>query len=245
VSNFTAQYSHEIEGQTLINAEGGVDRNITSSTIYARGAVDSRFGNLRADVLHIVEGRGGTQYDLAFQSGMAVGVHASAWGGRDLEQSAIIISVNGDVPDTAFKVLVDEVQRGRVKAGERLSLFLPGYRTYKVRLVPAAASPVSYDTAAREVTLYPGNVRSLAWRAESYFTIFAQATGPNGAPITNALVQTPKGIAQTDTNGYFQVDVRRDDPIMIAKGDGPTCQVKLANVAVRNDFASVGKVVCQ
>jgi Mat/Ecp fimbriae outer membrane usher protein len=245
VTNFTAQYSSGTEEGTLLNLEGGLDRNISASTIHAGGGLDSRFGNLRGDLLHNLEGNGGTQYDVAFQSGVAFGAHVAALGARHTEESAVLVTVSGDASDAVFNVLVDEVPRGKVRVGQRLSLYVQAYRTYNVRIVPTSAVPVSYDTAARQVTVYPGNVQALAWRAESYFTIFGQATSINGAPISNALVQTVKGIAQTDANGYFQIDVRRDDPIMIAKADGPACHVRLGNVLIRNDFASVGKVICQ
>jgi hypothetical protein len=245
VSNFSAQYSHETADRTLVNLEAGFDRALDSSTVHGGGTINSRLGNLRADVLHNLEGRGGTQYAVAFQSGMALGDQAAVWGARDMEQSALLISVNGDAKDAIFDVLVDEVVRGRVRAGRSLSLFVPGYRTYKVRLVPTAASAVSYDTAARDVTLYPGNVRSLDWRAESYVTVFAQAISASGAPIRNALVETSKSIAETDSNGYFQLDVRQGDPVTISNGDGPACQITLPKLVVRNDFASVGRAVCR
>jgi hypothetical protein len=58
-------------------------------------------------------------------------------------------------------------------------------------------------------------------------------------------VETKKGIAETDANGYFQIDMRRDDPITIARDGAPACLVRLPNIAVSNDFASVGKVVCE
>lgn len=245
VGRLAAQYSYETADRTLINGEAGMDRNIASSTAHGGGTVESSLGNARADVLHDLEGRGGTQYDVAFQSGFGLGAHAAAWSGRDLEQSAIVVSVNGDAAGMSFTVLVDDVPKGIVSAGRRLSIFVPGYRTYKVRLVPVASAPVDYDSAAREVTLYPGNVQSLAWRAETYFTVFGQATSSKGEPISDALVETPKGIAQTDGNGYFQVDIRRGDAITIAKADGPACKARVGDVTVKNDFASIGKVVCQ
>jgi len=245
VGSVTAQYSAQNQDGTLVNLEGGADRTVDASVIHAGGTIDSRVGDLRADVSHNLEGRGGTQYGVAFQSGMAVARHGAIWGGRDIDQSALVVSVQGDAAETTFQVLVNEVARGYVKAGHRLSLFVPAYRTYKVRLVPTAASAVTYDTAAREVTLYPGNVRPLVWRAQSYFTIFAQAMTPKGLPIANALVQTAKSVAETDANGYFQIDVHHDDSIMIAKADEPACRVKLGRFTLKDGFASIGKVICQ
>jgi hypothetical protein len=245
VSSMSAQYAHETAGGTSLNLQAGFDRNIQSSSVTAGTTVNSRFGNVRADLLHSLEGGGGTQYDLAFDSGLVLSRHAAQLGARDVQPSAITVALRADSTAPSFNVLVDEVARGRIRAGERLSLFLPGYRTYKVRLVPAAAAPVSYDSGVRDVTLYPGNVQSLEWRANSYFTIFAQATTAIGAPIADALVQTPQGIAQTDSNGYFQADVSEGDSVTISRSDGGRCRAQLPRAIVRNGFASLGKVVCR
>jgi hypothetical protein len=243
IGNVTAQYSHEGQDGTLLNVEAGADRSIDTSTLNAGTTVYSRFGNLRADLIQNVEGSKQTQYDVSYETGIALTSHAASVGGKDLQQSALIVTVHGD-SGAAFNVLVDEAVRGRVKAGQRFSLFLPGYRIYSVRLVPTASATLDYDSATRAVTLFPGNVQLLDWRIESFFTIFAQAMTSRGAPIADALVRSPKGISQTDLNGYFQLDVRSDDPVTIERGEGQTCQVALPKVMAKNDFASLGKVVC-
>lgn len=245
VTNMTAQYSHQTENDTLITAEGGLDRNIASSTMHAGGAVYSKLGNLRADVLRNLKGPGGTQYDVAFQSGMAAGARSATWGARDVEQSAVIVSLGGNASNAVFDVLVNEVPKGHIKVGQRLPLFLPPYRTYKIRMVPTAAAAVSYDASERSVTLYPGNVHPLAWQAETFFTLFAQAVSSEGKPIADAVVQSTKAIGQTDNNGFFQIDVRRGDPISIARSNAPPCHLALGRLIVRNDFVSLGKVVCE
>ncbi len=88
-------------------------------------------------------------------------------------------------------------------------------------------------------------MQTLDWKAEPYVTVFAQAISTSGAPIANALVETAKGVAETDSNGYFQIDVRQGDPITISKGDEAMCKIQLPELRVRNDFASAGKAVCK
>ena len=244
VGNFTGQYSHENQDEMRFNVSAGAERTTSASTGFAAATVDSRLGNVRADITHGFEGRGGTQYNLSVQSGLAFSGDSVALGARDMEQSAIMVSLSGDAPGAAFNLLVDDVVRGRVKVGQRLTLFVPGYRRYKVRIVPADALPIRYDGAAREVTLYPGNVRSLAWRAEIFFTVFGRAVGSNGLPLGNALLEAGREVTQADSQGYFQIDARRGDRLAIAS-DGGQCRLDLAAVAVRNDLASVGTVVCQ
>ena len=58
-------------------------------------------------------------------------------------------------------------------------------------------------------------------------------------------MESGKAVAQTDTNGYFQIDVRRGGKIMINKDGAPACRVRLPALPSGKDFASVGKVACQ
>lgn len=245
IGSLNAEYSYEDSGRTLLQANAGFDRDISASTVHAGALVDSRFGNVRGDIVHDLEGNGATQYDVAYQSAVALSPHSAVWGARDVDQSAMVIALGGDARDASFNVLVDGVSRGQVKIGDRLSLFVPAYRTYKVRLEPTAPFAVSYDSSAREITLYPGNVKTLAWTAQSYFTIFAQAVSPAGMAIANSHVQSPKGIGETDSNGFFQLDVRHGDPVTVQTANGAECRIDLANVVVKNDLASLGRVICR
>ena len=244
VSTVTAQYSYQNDANR-VNVGAGIDRNISSSLVHATGTFDSRVGNFRADVLHDLEGSGGTQYDIGLQSGLVAGPGGPALAARDLQQSALVVSLDGDARDASFNVLVNDVPRGRVRTGRRLVVFVPPYRTYSVRVVPVAAASVDFDTAAREVTVYPGNVQSLQWRTQTFLTVFGQAVSVTGAAIPDALVQSGKSIAQTDGKGYFQLDLRGGDPVTIVKVDGSSCRVDLGKVALRAEFASIGKVLCQ
>lgn len=246
VGDLNAQYSYEDKQRTLAEIEAGANRNVTSTTIRAGGAVHSRFGNARGDVLHGLDGEGGTQFGMTLQSGMAISSHSAILGGRDLEPSALVVEVKGDARNAEFDILIDDAVRGTVSPGQRFSMFVPGYRVYTVRLRPTTASSVSYDSAPRVVTLYPGNVQTLVWTAQSYFTMFAQAMAADGRPIANALVRAAKTVAETDADGYFQIDIGRNDPITITEKSGASCRLAAPKVVQpRNDFASVGKVLCQ
>jgi hypothetical protein len=59
------------------------------------------------------------------------------------------------------------------------------------------------------------------------------------------LVQAAKSVSETDENGYFQIDMRRNDQITIGSANETPCLVTLGDVVVKNDFASLGKVTCK
>lgn len=244
VGSLGAQYSVGNAPGTALTIAAGADRNIDSSTVHASGILDSRLADVRADVLHNLESPGGTQFGLTVQSGAAASIHGMAIGANDLEQSAIIVAVSGDARDVPFDVLVDDRRKGRIRVGERLSLFLAPYRAYKIRLVPSNSDPVMFDASARTVTLYPGNVETLRWAARSYFTVFGQALSADRKPIANAVVRAGRSISETDSSGYFQIDVTRGDSITLGQA-GLRCSVQLGSLVPRNDYAPIGKVLCQ
>ncbi|HEY8434481.1 MAG TPA: TcfC E-set like domain-containing protein, partial [Sphingomicrobium sp.] len=170
----SAQYSYQGDDRTQVSLGGGVDRSLDTTIGHVGGYAYTRFGSARADMLHGFGGRGSTEYGVTLQTGLAVDPRDVVLGGRDLNESALVVTVAGPA-DYAFEVLVNGQPRGRVTGGQRLPLFLQPYRSYKVRLRPLDAAGVSYDNGAREVTLYPGNVQHLAWQVERMFTIFGQA----------------------------------------------------------------------
>jgi hypothetical protein len=179
------------------------------------------------------------------QSGAAVTGNALAVGGRDIGESALVVSLDGERGRSAFEVLVNGQPRGRIAAGQSLPIFLPPYREYKVRIRPVGSASVDYDTGAREITLYPGNVERMIWIARSFFTAFGQALRPDGRPVANAAVQSPSGIGETDDHGYFQIDVAAGDTLSFDSAAAGTCQAAVGTPKTRKDLVALGKVVCR
>ena len=244
VGSLSAQWFHEDEDRTQISFEGAVQRDVETATARANAHIASQLGSARAEVLHNVEGHGGTQYGLTFQTGIAVGSRAISLGGRDVNQSAVIASLAGSAAGSAFDILIDEVPRGRLMAGSTVPIFLEAYRAYSLRLRPIGAIPLAYDSGTRTVTLYPGNVEHLIWDAQRLVTVFGQAVRPNGAPVAHAAIALSRGIGQSDDSGYFQVDAAAGDVLQFKSGD-ETCNVAVAGIKPDSDYARLGRVICQ
>lgn len=245
IGSLGAEYFHQGQDRTQLSAAAGFDRSLDSSNMHAGAAFYSRLGSVRGDIVHPLEGRGGLQYGLTLQSGAAIDRHELALGGRDVEESALVISLEGDHGPCAFDILVDEQPRGRIVAGGSIPIFLQPYRSYKVRLRPVGPSSVDYDGATRSITLYPGNVAHARWTARALFAVFGRAIRPDGRPVANALVQSNRGIGETDDHGYFQVDVAGADTLSFRKGEQDACQVAIPAPKDAGDLLSLGKVMCR
>jgi hypothetical protein len=244
--SITGEYFHESADRTQYSLGAGFDRNLDSTNAHAQARLYSRMGSARADVLKQLDGHGGLQYGLTLQTGAAVSRHVAAVGGRDMDESALVISLDGESEGTSFEVLVNNQPRGRVTAGNSLPLFLQPYHRYRVRLRPSSAGAIDYDSSARGITLYPGNVERLHWAVHSLFTAFGQAIRPDGKPVANALVQSARGIGETDSNGYFQVDVAAGDLLEFSARSARACHVRIDPSKPRDkDYVSLDKVICE
>jgi hypothetical protein len=246
IGSLTGEYFHESADRTQYSVGGGFDRNLDSTNAHAQARIYTSMGSARADLLKRLDGRGGLQYGLTLQTGAAVSSQGVALGGRDIEESALVVSLDGESAGTSFEVLVNDQPRGRVAAGDSLPLFLQPYHRYRVRLRPSAPGAIDYDSSAREITLYPGNVERLHWAVHSLFTAFGQAFRPDGKPVANALVQSARGIGETDSNGYFQVDVAAGDLLEFSARAATACHVRIDHSKPHGkDYVSLEKVICQ
>ena len=245
VGDTTAHLSFTDDAGTDISAGAGFTRELDSTTAHAEGIVYSRFGTARGEFMHSVEGNRRTQYGLSVQTGTILSRDDAILGGRELSQSALVVSVEGSSQRAQFDVLVDGQPRGRVRAGDRLPIFLQPYRAYSVALRPVDAAPVWYDTAARNFTLYPGNVQHVRWHAEHLVTVFGRAIRSDGKPVADALITSRRGIGQSNSEGYFQIETASDDLLAFNEATGAQCKVRLGAVQAKLDFARVGKVICR
>lgn len=243
VGNLNAEWSGETGDLGRYSLGIGMDRTLDSNTGRASAHLNSRYGNVRTDLLHRFGG--GTQYGVSFQSGLVLGGANVAVGGHNVNESALLVAVDGDASSGEFEVLVDDAPAGRVAAGEQVTLFMQPYRRYDVRLRPVSASPVHYDSGVRHVTLFPGNVARLLWDAVPTFTAFGQLVDQHGRPIANGLLKGSHGDGASNEEGYFQIDAAEGDRIELSASTGDACYFTLNSAKAADGFVSAGKVVCQ
>jgi hypothetical protein len=231
------------EGQLSTDAAIGRD----SDGSYARASAYARtpLVNARADLLHQFGDLATTQYAATLESGFVLSGHGVGMSGREMNDSAVEVSAGGIEPGQRFELLVDEVARGTVGAGRTTRVFLQPYRSYDIRLRPLGAQAASFDTAARQVTLYPGSVATLHWDVTPLFVLFGQAVDGLGRPVANAEIKGSFGIGRSDSEGYFQVETRSGDMLGFEPASAPGCTVTVGKARQRDGYVSGGKVQCR
>ena len=245
VGEAAAQFSSGDAVGSQWSASAGVTRDIDSTAVHGEAALYSGFGNAHAELLHNVEGSHRTQYGLTAQLGAALDRNDAVLGGRELTESAVVVSVEGAPRDALFDVAVDGQKRARLRTGEQMPIFLEPYRAYSVTLRAVGAPSLSYDPSARTVTLYPGNVQHVSWHVEHLLTVFGRAVRRDGTPVANAMISGRRGFGESNRQGYFQVDTSPGDILSFEPEDGAKCKVSLGERDQRLDYEPVGRVLCE
>lgn len=242
VGSIEAELSDEAGALGRYVVGAGIDRTIETTIARSSGTLYTQHGVARGDLLHDFSGR--TQYGLSVTTGAIVGGKDIQLGGRNINESAVLIGVNSKDSDATFDVLVNDATVAKVAAGEKAALFLTPYRRYDVRIRQAGSAMVTYDASSRRVTLFPGTVAKLDWDAVKVRTTYGRLIGSDGTPIRNALLQGKYGVGQSNEDGYFQIDTGSGDDIRLQSEELPECRVSMPEVAAA-DYQAVGDVQCR
>lgn len=245
VGEVQAAWYRDLADHSQLAADVAAGRD--SDGAYARASAYARTPvvNARGDLLQQFGDRRTTQYAATLDGGLVLTRSGLAFAGRDMNDTAVLVKVSGSGAGERFDVLVDDVARGTVEAGERLVLFLQPYRNYDVRLRPLGAQVASFDTAPRTVTLFPGNVAMVDWNITPLFVLFGRAVGADGKPIPNADVTGPHGIGRTDGDGYFQIEANGKDELRLTRAGDSICTMGIAPAKPVGGLVSAGDVMCR
>jgi len=245
VGEVQAAWYRETPGHSQIAGDVALGRDVDGS--YGRASAYARtpFLNARADLLQQFGDHRTTQYAATIDGGIVIGKSGIAIAGREMNDTAVMVSVHGTEADQLFDVLVDEVPRGSLGHGERLALFLEPYKMYDVRLRPRGIGISSFDTASKSVTLYPGNVTAIEWKVTPLVILFGRAVDRDGQPIGNADIVGAHGIGRTDAQGYFQIETNSDDKLRLSREGETSCDMTTGALKSVQGLASAGDVTCR
>jgi len=189
----------------IVNADADLKNNLGQ----LHGSVQDSFGQNGGAI-----GYGGSFSVNAAQLG-ADEIHL---GGSQTDQSAVIIETDGDV-DADMKIFVGGSEKSSVKVGNSLAVYLSPFHTYNIRLAPAKSGLLDYDSAARQITLYPGNVVKMKWSVNKFYVVTGHIVTETGQPLANALLEGTKDQISTDENGRIQAEISKPQLLTFAYGE--------------------------
>lgn len=236
--------AHAAGGDLALGA--GVEHQPRQDDLVLTSQFSHPLGSLSGD-FERTDGGGGravSQYSLGLQTTIAAGAGGVRVAGKTTTQSLIVAQVEGAREGDRFDILVNEQVAGTIVGNQPLTLALPAYRAYDLRIRPTGKDLLAYDSAPRSVGLYPGAVTRLEWKVAPVTIKFGRLVSPDGTPLAHASL-TAKGVwSETDAGGYFQIEAPDDARLTVTLRDGRSFATTLPKGEPKGGIARLGSVTC-
>ena len=174
------------------------------SVLGGRLASQSNYGYADLDVAYAQGPQQGLQYVANSRFNLVSKDGKSALGGSS-QLAAVVVEIDGDLPDSDFAIIVGSRVAGYASTARRGVVSLRPYDTYDVRISPTGDDILGYDQRSYEVTLFPGNVHRLVFSAHEVRVVVSQAIKEDGSPVAYGKFINVDGYGVTDAEGWFQV----------------------------------------
>ncbi len=235
--------ANPLGGQLALGA--GYDHQPRQDDLVLSSQFDHPLGSLSGDFVRSDGGgRSVSQYSLGMQTTVTAGAGAVRVAGKTTTQSMIVAQVEGAGPGNSFEILVNEQVAGTIVGNRPLTLALPTYRAYDVRIRPTGKNLLAYDSSPRSVGLYPGAVARLEWKTAPVTIKFGRLVDRLGTPVAHASI-TGHGVwAETDDDGFFQIEAPDDAEVTVTTRDGRSFATALPRGERKGEIARLGAVSC-
>ncbi len=215
----------------------------TQSSLEGRLELAGRLGSADVSTRYNMDSSRAEFYGR-LSSSFAATRESSAVGGQRRGDSVLLVEVDGVPSHHNFEVLVNGSPRGQLSSNETLLLPVSPFETYDISLKTLGDSIVNLDARHYRKTVYPGNVIDLTWQATEVVIAYGRILDSANNPVSNALLGNVMGLATTDSNGYFQVEIdRHTDTLEVRKG-GQTCRIALEDQTRNEQLMALGDLKC-
>lgn len=167
----------------------------------------------------------------------------TVFGGAGL-QSGVVVSLPAQeaIPVT---VIVNDSRRIAVEAGGSQFIPLRAYERYRIRVQAQSAGDLEFDTAAREVVLYPGHVPVLEWQSVRVIPVFGQLALAGIDADEEIEVKSSRGWDRLTNHGYFAVDVASDSPRLQLRRNGELLCEHTVALDAESPVVDLGRLGCE
>ncbi|WP_168204063.1 TcfC E-set like domain-containing protein [Aliikangiella coralliicola] len=238
--------NHSLElNQTIEQSSATFQSEISNDYGYGRLEIDHTRDETNAS-LGSAGDASRTGYSLSSQFNFVTSGGEMTVGGNRQNRAGVMIDLKSiKAPGLSFAVIINEVERTRVKAGTSSFVALSPYQSYELVLTPIGETLVQFDNAPRKFTLYPGNVENLSWQIKQVRVIVMQLIDKNDNSFANAKLRDTKNYARTDDLGWVQMEVSGTAELLFIDGEERECRVVIEQSELSETVNFLGVKNCQ
>lgn len=190
---------------------------------------------------------GRTTYFGSLDAGMALTRGGMAFGQSSRSDAAVVFSNRSRSREASGLAIVDGANVAKVAPGSRRMYGASSFKKVSASLIPVGGIAVA--TAQRPVLagLFPGTVALIDADFVQVTAAYGRLVDRDGKPVADAWIDSGLAQAQTDADGWFQIDAAAGAEVQARLADRKRCrfEVKGAAGGTRRDLLALGEVVCR
>ena len=170
-----------------------------------------------------------------------------ALGGRQSGDAAILARFEGTPAAGGLLVSSGGGSAVIVPAGHSAVLPVAPFHVYApyARSAEDRILDLTLTLPAESLALYPGNVATASWRVRQLYSLYGRILRVDGTAVANARIQGTNGLALTDGDGYFVIEVEQLGQYRVEPAGEPPCAITLSPPTDHQDVIGVGDLVCR
>lgn len=177
---------------------------------------------------------------------IAIDSKGLAMSGTRVLNSGMILDVSGEPRGEEYDIVVNGINRGTGKVGEKRFLGLDPLQKYTVQLLPKASLMSSMDETSFEFTVYPGAVKRLIATAQVRVLLIASLVTANGTIIDDGYIERDGNLLMIGADGILQIEATPSEALQIQRQRGSACTVMVPEATEDSDIAIPEKpLVCR
>lgn len=244
-ANLNKSYENEQYGN--VSVSGFLSEELERSTIGARAANLSSFGQFDTQLEHVNDDERGNflRYRGAQNANLLSSNKQLAFGGERNANSGVILDIHGQPQNEPFEIFVDGQPRGIAKIGSRTVLPLSAFQNYRISIRSRSDELLHFDEGSKQVTLYPGNVETITYEVHPIIVLITRIMLADDTPAARLHIENAIGYAVTDEDGWLQAEISGNAPLELSKNGNTICSITLPELDIKQGVAFVDSLTCE
>jgi hypothetical protein len=245
--NMEATWSDRDLWDDDLSVTARASRELNADLFNASSYYQTDTGTLEAQFDRAMDDETTNNYSGSFDFNLVGAENGIAIGGRDAASSGVMVSLDGTASmESPFQVQVNNNFEANIMPGQTVFVPLGSYDAHVVSLIGVGDEFIDIDGGVQEVSLYPGSIANVNFEANRIMPAFGQAIFGNGEPVGNARVDGEGviGVAVTDRNGYFQMEIDEAGTYTLTSGNMSECAFEIPEMPRDEVYLDLGVIRC-
>lgn len=167
------------------------------------------------------------------------------FGGKSNLESGVLIDLSEYKEKDKFELFVNNISTDIIDSNTETFIPLNPYNEYSLRLSSKSSNNFLYvEDNTTQVVSYPGNIQKISWGIYEVKILSGLLKDQFNNTLKSTIINIGNNKTFTDDQGFFQLEVKENETMLIAQVNGNKCTVDVKEFLVE-DINYQDEIICK